>query len=100
MHKAKLSKIKMVAEVMNDWPDAAQNGHRVKPKPRLYALQLNAHICTITSHAACLPAKSAFGLVVLKKFHLEKTFRTRYKIHDRVEALLMLASSVICEVQP
>jgi hypothetical protein len=95
MHKAKLSKVKIVAEVMNDWPDAAQNGHRVKPKPRLYA-----HRCTITSHAACLPAKSAFGLVVLKKFHLEKTFRTRYKIHDRVEALLMLASSIICEVQP
>jgi hypothetical protein len=34
------------------------------------------------------------------KFHLEKLSETRYKMGDRVEALLMLASSVICEVQP
>ena len=35
-----------------------------------------------------------------QKFHLEKAYRMRYMIIDRVEALLMLASSVICEVQP
>jgi hypothetical protein len=95
MHQPKLAIFKMVAEFMNDRLYATYNRHRVKPKPRLYV-----HRCRITSHAACLPVKPAFGLVVFQKFHLEKAYRMRYINGDRVEALLMLASSVICEVQP